>query len=148
MTWYELDHARLVLEHLRVLRRYPQFVLQRGKNSDLFWIGELSLVVGPITPDPMILRVEYPESFPAEFPKVHVTKPELSSEEVGHKWHRWPIGGTVCYVKPKEWQVGTTADEIIAKVEDWYFNYVAYKNDLIASMPELGRASLAWTPDK
>jgi len=48
----------------------------------------------------------------------------------------------VCYVKPSEWQLGTTADEIISKLEDWYFNYVAVKNGLIEEMPDVGRAVL------
>ncbi len=44
--------------------------------------------------------------------------------------------------KPKNWQIGTTADEIISKLEDWYFNYIAVKNNLIEAMPEVGRATL------
>ena len=43
---------------------------------------------------------------------------------------------------PKNWQIGTTADEIILKLEDWYFNYIALKNGLIEEMPEVGRAIL------
>jgi hypothetical protein len=143
MTWYEMDHSRLVVEFLRVLRRYPQCTLHRNEYSRLYWTGEVRLWVGTIRPDPLAFRVEYPGAFPALFPDVHVIKPELPPEDVGHKWHRWPLDGTVCYVKPNEWQLGTTADEIIAKLEDWYFNYVAVKNGLIAAMPDVGRAVLA-----
>lgn len=146
MTWYELDRARLVLEYLRVSQKYPQFTLRRGESDSLYWTGDLSLSVGNLTPDPLELRLEYPDSFPAEYPKVYVVKPELPAEEIGHDWHRWGAWGTICYVKPKEWQLGTTADEIIAKSEDWYFNYVAFKNGLIDKMPDIGRATLTGVP--
>src|SRR5882672_8229611 len=142
MTWYEMDHARVVLEDLRVLRRYPQCTLHRNKYSRLYWAGELHLVVGTITADPLVFLLQYPNTFPAVPPDVDVIKPELPPEDVGHKWHRWAIDGTVCYVKPSEWQLGTTADEIISKLEDWYFNYVAVKNGLIEEMPDVGRAVL------
>jgi hypothetical protein len=143
MTWYELDHARLVLEHLRVSQKFPQFVLKRSESRGLYWTGELSLTVGDITPEPLQIRLEYPRSFPAELPKVYVIKPELPPEEVGHQWHRWAAWGTICYLKPKDWQLGTTADEIIEKSADWYFNYVAFKNGLIDKLPEIGRAALS-----
>lgn len=91
----------------------------------------------------MAFRVEYPEDFPATYPDAFIVSPELPSEEVGHAWHRWPRRGNICFVKPKNWQIGTTADEIISKLEDWYFNYIAVKNNLIAAMPDLGRASLS-----
>lgn len=146
MTWYELDRARLVLEFLQVSQKYPQFVLKRGELDKLYWIGELSLTVGDLIPDPLELRLEYPSSFPAEYPNVYVVKPELPAEEVGHDWHRWGGLGTICYVKPKEWHLGTSADQIISKSADWYFNYVAFKNGLTDKMPEIGRAVLTGVP--
>jgi len=142
MTWYELDHSRLVLEYLRVLRKNPCCVLNRGSNSILYWTGEVRIEVGRIKPDTLVYRVEYPEDFPASYPDVFVVEPELPIEEVGHTWHRWPRRGNICYVPPGHWQVGTTADEIISKLEDWYFNYIAFKNDLIEAMPDTGRADL------
>jgi hypothetical protein len=142
MTWYEFDRARLVLEYFRVSTKYPQFVLARCSKGILSWRGELRLTVACLSPEPLELRVEYPQSFPAEPPKVHVIQPTLSQEEIGHDWHRWGAWGTICYVKPAEWQIGTTTDEIIAKSEDWYFNYVAFKNGLIDKMPDMGRAVL------
>src|SRR6185437_4584280 len=108
MTWYELDPARLVLERVRVSRKYPHFVLNRDKTLLLSWSGELRFMVGPITPEPLVLSIEYPESFPALYPHVNVIKPEIPSDEVGHKWHRWPISETICYIKPKDWHLGTT----------------------------------------
>ena len=142
MTWYELDHSRLVLEYLRVSRAYPHCVLNRASNSTLYWTGESKIEVGRIRPDTMAFRVEYPEDFPATYPDAYIVRPELPPEEVGHEWHRWPRRGNICFVKPKNWQIGTTADEIISKLEDWYFNYIAVKNNLIEAMPEVGRAIL------
>jgi hypothetical protein len=142
MTWYESDPSRLVLEHLRVMRRYPRCSLNRASDSTLYWTGEATVKVGRITPDTMAFRVEYPESFPATYPDAFIVRPELPPGEVGHEWHRWPRRGNICFVKPKNWQIGTTADEIISKLEDWYFNYVAVKNGLVGVMPELGRAIL------
>jgi hypothetical protein len=105
-------------------------------------MGESNITVGKIRPETLVYRVEYPEDFPATYPAAYVVSPALPPEEVGHKWHRWPIGGAVCYVEPKDWQTGITADDVIAKLEDWYFNYVAVKSGLIATMPDLGRANL------
>lgn len=142
MTWYELDHARLVLEHLRVSQRYPHFTLRRNQNGTLSWSGKVEIVVGDISPEPLQLRLEYPISFPVIYPDVFVERPVLPADHVGHKWHRWPNSGTICYVKPISWQLGTTADEIISKSADWYFNYVAVINGMIEEMPEVGRARL------
>jgi hypothetical protein len=143
MKWYELDRGRLVLERMRVLRVYPQFTLKRDKYGSLFWSGEVDVAVGSLGIKRLELQINYPDSFPASYPEAYVISPELPPEEVGHKWHRWPADGTVCYVKPKDWQIGVTADEVIAKVVDWYFNYVAVKNGLIKDMPEVGRAVIS-----
>jgi len=140
MTWYELDHARLVLEHLRVSARYPNFSLGRAKARNLYWLGELVVKIDKVTPPPFKIRVEYPETFPVDYPDVYILSPDLPADHVGHVWHRWPTSGTICYVKPKEWQLGTTADEVISKCEDWYFNYIAVLSGLIQEMPEIGRA--------
>jgi hypothetical protein len=142
MTWYEADHARLVIEYLRVSARYPKFVLKRTDEGVLYWLGKIELTVGVIHPPVLQLRIEYPDSFPAIYPDAFVMEPSLSEDHLGHKWHRWPSTGAICYVKPKIWQLGTTADEVISKCEDWYFNYIAATNGLIDEMPEVGRAVL------
>jgi hypothetical protein len=90
----------------------------------------------------MVFRVEYSEDFPATSPDAYIVKPDLPPGEVGHEWHRWPLKGNICFVRPKNWQIGTTADEIISKLGDWYFNYTAFKNGLIEAMPEVGRVAL------
>lgn len=142
MTWYELNPSRLVIEYVRVSHRYPGFVLNRSKRFKLYWTGALNIAVGTINPERLVLRIEYPDSFPALGPDVTITSPEIPSEEVGHKWHRWPIDGSICYVKPRDWAINVTTDEIITKVEDWYFNYVAVKNGLVLEMPDIGRVKL------
>ena len=68
--------------------------------------------------------------------------PKLPPEEWGHKWHRW-ADGRVCIVHPDRWDISYTARDVIDKVADWYFNYLAYKNGLIGEMPDVGRAVLA-----
>jgi hypothetical protein len=142
MTWYELDHARLVIERSKVSAGYPEFVLKRAGNGILYWLGKIELSVGTIRPPALQLRIEYPEGFPAIYPDAFVIEPTLPEDHVGHKWHRWPTTGTICYVKPKSWQLGTTADNVISKCEDWYFNYIAVTNGLIEEMPDVGRAVL------
>lgn len=140
MTWYELDKARLVLEFLRVKSRYRNFCLKRN-GTELFWEGELIVNVGGYDADPLQIRLSYQDAFPAIRPTVVVLNPSLDPSEVGHDWHRWP-DGSICYIRPNEWEVSTTADEVIAKTADWYFNYVALKRGLIPSMPDIGRADL------
>ena len=142
MTWYELHRSRLVLEYRRVLRSHPHCLLNRASDSTLYWTGESTIEVGQIKPPSMAFRVAYPEDFPATPPDAFIIRPHLPPEEVGHEWHRWPQRGNICFVKPKSWQIGTTADEIISKLEDWYFNYIAVKNGLIETMPDAGRATL------
>ena|SRR5438874_10728700 len=141
MTWYEIDKARLVLEFLRVKSQYKTFRLKRN-DKELFWEGELIISVGGCDADPLQIQVIYREAFPSIRPTVIVLNPPLDPSEVGHDWHRW-ADGSVCYIRPNEWEISTTADEVIAKTADWYFNYVAVKRALIPSMPEIGRADLS-----
>jgi hypothetical protein len=139
-TWYELLPHRLVLETFRVNSCDESFVLKRLDRT-LYWEGRaLDIPEGTDAPALHFLVV-YPEAFPAIPPEVEIVSPDLSPDEWGHEWHRW-MNGDVCYVRPSKWQVSTTAEEVIKKVSDWYFNYVAKKNGLIAKMPDYGRAEL------
>lgn len=90
---------------------------------------------------PLHFLIIYPEAFPAIPPEVEVVSPKLDPSEWGHEWHRWQ-NGDVCFVRPSKWQSSTTADEIVKKVFDWYFNYLAKKEGLIDKMPDVGRAAL------
>jgi hypothetical protein len=140
MTWYELFPHRLVLETIRVRSSDSSFLLKR-LGGTLYWEGRaLEIPEGAEAP-PLHFLVVYPEAFPATPPGVEIISPELSSTEWGHEWHRW-WNGNVCYVRPSRWQVSSSADEIIKKVGDWYFNYVAKKQGMITKMPDVGRAKL------
>ena len=67
--------------------------------------------------------------------------PILDSTDVGHEWHRW-VEGNVCYIRPRDWNIATTVDQIIDKVTDWYHNYMAVKLGLVDRMPDVGRVTL------
>jgi len=142
MTWYELEPARLVLECERVRRAYPGSTLHRRKQRRLWWVGALDIQVAFLESTQFEFAISYPTAYPAVCPKAFILAPELLDGEIGHKWHRWPHDGSICYVRPSLWQMGTTADEIISKISDWGFNYLAFKNGLIAEMPEVGRATV------
>ena len=107
-------------------------------------MGELEICIDGTSAEPLEISVIYPEAFPTRPPVVKVIRPALSPSEVGHQWHRW-LEGNVCFIRPTEWSIATTADEVISKVSDWYFNYVAVKRGLIPTMPDSGRAELAST---
>jgi ubiquitin-protein ligase len=139
--WHQFDPQRLVLEYIRVKKKYPSFYLV-DKEGELSWHGCVASVPTGIEVSPLRVRIDYPSSYPALPPSVDMLGSNISPEEVGHSWHRWPRTGSICYVRPRDWQVSTTCDEVISKVEDWYFNYVAKKAGLIAEMPDIGRAEL------
>jgi hypothetical protein len=88
---------------------------------------------------PAEVMIWYPEAFPAVHPDVFILSPEIPAAEFGHSWHRWK-DGKICFVQPSHWNLATTADEVIEKIADWYFNYAAKKAGLIDEMPAVGRA--------
>ncbi len=139
MTWYELDKARLVLEYSRVKARFAAFQLKRRTDNQLFWEGALNVSLPCGHAESIELQLIYPEAFPAKPPSVGIVRPLLDPAEVGHQWHRWREGN-ICFVHPRDWNIASTADEVIEKVGDWYFNYVAFKRGLISAMPLVGRA--------
>jgi len=144
--WYESDPNRLVLEYLRVVRLERGFVLRQFADRRLYWLGQVHDIPAGVEACPMKFGIVYRDAFPAEPPTVWVLEPELNPSEWGHEWHRW-LPGNVCYVRPRNWNVGTTADEIIQKVADWYFNYTARKAGLSPTMADYGRISLETSRD-
>ena len=108
-------------------------------GATLYWECETAEMPREVNAAPLRYLIVYPEAFPAVPPNIEIVSPDLDPSEWGHEWHRWP-SGNICYIRPSKWQVGTTADEIIRKIDDWYFNYTAKKGGLIAEMPEMGRA--------
>lgn len=140
MTWYEMDVSRLVLEHERVQNAHPNYRI-RKKGTALVWEGSSAVTVGGQAVDLLSIRILYPEAFPTKAPLVEVLTPSLDPKDVGHGWHRW-IEGNVCYIRPRDWNIATTADQVIDKVIDWYHNYMAVKLGLAAQMPDVGRVPL------
>ena len=138
--WYEMFPQRLVLEVIRVQSFDSSFRLRRWLGT-LCWEGRVVEIPDGVEAPPLHFLIVYPDAFPAIAPEVEIVSPDLDPAEWGHDWHRWR-NGDVCYVQPSKWQISTTADEIIKKVGDWYFNYVAKKQGLIEKMPDLGRAAL------
>lgn len=139
--WFNADPLRLVREYELVHSAYPEFQLGM-KDGLLMWEGQTSAIPPRVDSPPLIFRVEYPSGFPIAAIKVFPLSPALPPEEWGHDWHRWQ-DGRVCIVKPRLWDISYTARDVIAKVGDWYFNYLAYKHKLIAEMPNVGRAVIA-----
>lgn len=137
-SWYEADRARLVHESRLVRASYPDFELKL-KDGRLVWQGSASDIPDGIEAPPLCFRVEYPTGYPVAAIRVMPLSPDLPPEEWGHEWHRWE-DGRICIVKPEKWDISYTARDVIEKVTDWYFNYLAYKHGLIAQMPDAGRA--------
>lgn len=139
--WFNTDPIRLVREYELVHSAYPEFQLSM-KDGLLVWEGQTSDTPPGVDSPPLFFRVEYPSGFPIAAIKVCPLSPQLPPEEWGHSWHRWP-DGRVCIVKPRLWDISYSARDVIAKVGDWFFNYLAYKHKLIAKMPDVGRAVIA-----
>ncbi|HTS05064.1 MAG TPA: hypothetical protein VMP68_05730 [Candidatus Eisenbacteria bacterium] len=135
-----MDKPRLVLEKIRVTAFHPSFRL-RKKGNDLVWEGSKEVTVAGSPVELFTIRVTYPEAFPTKPPIVEVLNPILDSTDVGHEWHRW-VEGNVCYIRPRDWNIATTVDQIIDKVTDWYHNYMAVKLGLVDRMPDVGRVTL------
>jgi hypothetical protein len=143
LTWYDAFPARLVLEFRRVQALNRGFRL--GLGGLLFWEGSVADADPSLAPEPLHVRIVYPEAYPATRPYVFIISPKIDPGEVGHAWHRW-ADGDICIVKPTRWQMSTTAAEVIEKVADWYFNYTARKAGLISQMPDIGRAAIQVPP--
>jgi len=139
-SWFEGDRSRLVQEYSLVHSAYPDFELKFAEGL-LTWEGQTTESPPSINAPPLRFRVEYPHGFPIAAIRVFPISPELPPEEWGHEWHRWE-DGRVCIVKPSRWDISYSARDVIEKVADWYFNYLAYKNGLISKMPDAGRAKL------
>lgn len=140
ITWYEACPARLVLEARRVEQLHRAFRLCRFGDM-LVWDGKVAESAEGLTPEPLHIRIAYPDAYPAARPYLVIVSPDLDAREVGHAWHRW-ADGEICIVEPKHWQMSTTAAEVIEKAADWYFNYTAVKAGLISTMPDVGRAKI------
>lgn len=140
-SWFEADRERLVSEYRLVRGSHPSFELSLVEGR-IAWEGETSDLPPGVEAEPLRFRFEYPAGFPAAAIRVTPISPKLPPEEWGHKWHRWG-DGRVCIVHPDQWDISYTARDVIDKVADWYFNYLAYKNGLIGEMPDVGRAVLA-----
>lgn len=143
-TWFEADRRRLVSEFRLVRGTHPAFPLGLA-DGQLAWECETSDVPDGVEAEPLRFRVEYPAGFPAAAIRVMPISPALPPENWGHKWHRWE-DGRVCIVHLDRWDVSYTALDVIEKVSDWYFNYLALKHDLIKEMPDVGRAVI--TPEE
>lgn len=140
MTWYELSPERLILEHRGVSKTGRAFKLLL-RNGNLEWEGSVDAIPPGVQAEPLVIRIRYPQAFPAVSPGVEVISPRIEDALVGHEWHR--LGdGEICYVKNSRWNIDTTADEVIGKVEDWYFNFLAKVHGLVAEMPHIGRARI------
>jgi len=129
-----------VREYRLVRSFHPDFELKLI-NGCLAWEGETSVIPPPLTAPPLRFRIEYPSGFPVAAISVFPLSPDFSPEEWGHTWHRWQ-DGRICIVHPRMWRIMYTARDVIEKVVDWYYNYLAYKHGLITAMPDVGRAIL------
>ena len=138
--WYDASPARLVLESIRVSQSGRPFRLRRMGNF-IYWLGSIGDMPPGVDAAPAEIIVWYPQAFPAIPPKVLLISPEIGDDEVGHTWHRWR-NGEICFVQPSRWNPATTADEVISKVAEWYFNYTAKKAGLIDEMSDVGRAPI------
>jgi hypothetical protein len=136
MRWYELDKARLLLEVERVSEAFPRFTLFKQEGR-LVWDGKIEVAIGQIMPEPFHIRVIYESAFPVRPPSVEPITPQLDPSELGHRWHRWN-DGHICIGRPRDWNIATTADEVITKAGDWYFNYMAVKAGFTEKMPDIG----------
>jgi hypothetical protein len=145
-TWFEADRRRLVLEVEAVRRDYPNFTLL-SRDSLLFWEGETADVPLGIEAQSLRFQVVYRVGFPITPIRVHPLNPDIPADMWGHQWHRWS-DGSICIGNPNEWDLTYTASDVIAKVVDWYFNFVAYNEGLIAAMPDVGRAMIEPRPLK
>ena len=140
ISWFEMDHLRVVLEYKEVMGAHGNFVLSIIDGC-LAWEGEFEEIPAGIQAPPLRVRVVYPQGFPVAPIKVIPLSPGLPANFVGHTWHRWS-DGSLCMGKPDQWDMGFTARDVMDKAADWYFNYQALVHGLIDKMPDVGRAQI------
>jgi hypothetical protein len=140
MYWYEFSPDRLWTENESVKRGHSHFTLEivAGRAS---WAGETSDVPKGTEAPPLKFRVVCSPGYPACRPWVQLISPDLGEELIGHEWHRF-YDGEICVGRPSAWTPHHMIDEVITKVEDWYFNFVAKRAGLIATFPRTGRAQI------
>lgn len=140
VPWFEADHARLVLEYVLMGHAHPEFSL-RWLDMRPVWEGELREQIPGFETLPLQVRLRYPPGYPIRPVMVVPLAPELPPDRLGHAWHRFD-GGNLCIGDPTRWEPTFTAVDVVAKVSDWYFNYLACDLGLIDAMPDVGRAVL------
>lgn len=148
LFWFEADHARLVNE-VRAMQEFPDFTLSLSSQKQLIWEGEAFAPwpneVGYGDPVPLRVRLTYPLAFPIAPINVMPLSPELPTRYWGHEWHRWS-DGSLCLGHPDQWDISYSARDVVEKVSEWWFNFLAYLFAHIDEMPDVGRAVLAARP--
>lgn len=140
LRWFDIDHARLVLEYRSVQEAFPGFVLRRC-DEKLAWEGSLVVRLPGIETPPLQVRLLYPAAYPVRPPRIMPVNSDIPDERWGHEWHRWR-DGAICIVEPAQWEIGDTAADALTKASYWYFNYLAVDHGLLPAMPDVGRANI------
>ncbi len=140
MYWFEADKRRFVLEYIKVNNKYPDFILNI-EDDEVIYKGEVNLLPQGVTAPPLEIQIICKDSYPVTEPKIYPLCPNIPKECYGHNWHRWK-DGKICFIHPKMWTINYFLVEAIEKVEIWYFNFLAYVNNLIEDMPDEGLANV------
>lgn len=140
LKWFDMGRQRLAFEVHQLLLRFPDVDIELV-DGELHVRGFIRCAPGGLEAEPLEFDLSCPQAFPAWAPKVKVVAPDLSQVAWGHKWHLLPEG-RICFVRPSEWDIAFSLADVLDKVSDWYFNYLAVKHGLAAMMPDVGRVQL------
>lgn len=141
IAWFDVSKKRLAYEVLELRRRHPQFTLYRSSENDIRAQGVISDIPPGIIAPPLCVEIICPAGYPAVAPKVRVISPDLSSAQSGHRFHLWS-DRSICFVRPSDWDISYCLADVVDKLEDWYFNYVAVTSGLAREMGDVGRVSV------
>ena len=78
-AWHDRMPLRLSQEQEAMKNRFPHFVLTRGDDGALGWVGWLKSNKG----NRYKVLIDYPQEFPHKEPKAYILEPRFASQ---HLW--------------------------------------------------------------
>lgn len=142
-TWWEVDPARLLLEHSELERRWTGFTVALEDPHGVVFKGCLTATLPRVAAARLALAIRCPAGFPAMGPKVVDVAGCIPPDRRGsHHWHVNP-DGSVCFADPTTWSPQYTVADLVDKVADWLVNTVALEAGVLDRMPATGRADLS-----
>ncbi len=152
ISWLQAEPGRVVAEREAMADRAPQ-MKWHGPGENGFQSGGFE-GEGPEWPidrtqpeklhkltdgKRLRLRVELPQGFPAQPPRLVPLDPEPEIEERLNEAVHVNSDGSLCMIRhPSQWQTADLAVDLVEKASAWFIEYLAVHKGLITEMSSSG----------